>query len=337
MRLQRKHFELGPEVPAPSTQRWWALASVVVLGLVFAVLGALYLRPPGYSTYHAQLVESGGLKPGDGVRISGIVVGKVTALELTDDAVDVTFMVQSRHPLGDQTTMDVRMLTPVGGLYVALQPAGSVPLEEPIPADRVTLPFVVNDLVPKAKELTDQIDVPALRASISGAAGALSNAPDALRNSVADLESVVGVFAEQKNQVEGLLALSNEYLQTVRDNEDLAKEWLQAYAVVGPQLVNSQQQVETFADKVTAVVGLLFDFLAGPYADKVEPLLPPLEQAKEASNDLLERTNTLMDSMAESVTRLAALAGPDGQALVDQSRLTAPRIDVCMPTPGLTC
>jgi phospholipid/cholesterol/gamma-HCH transport system substrate-binding protein len=337
MLTRRNRFELGPEVPPASSQRWWALASVAVLALVFAALAALYLRPPGYHTYHAELVESAGLKPGDGVRISGITVGKVVSLALAEDAVDLTFTVRSSHPLGDRTTIDVRMLTPIGGLYVALQPAGDEPLHEPIPADRATLPFVVNDLVPKAKVVTDEIDVDALRAGLTGAANALTNAPDALRSSVTDLESVVGVFAQQKRQVEDLLALSNEYMQATRENQELARQVIQAYAVVGPQIVNARAEVEIFTAKVTSVVGLLFDFLSGPYADSIEPLLPPLEQSRDAGRDLLDRTNDVIDSMADTVTRLADLAGPDGRALVDQSRLTVPHVDVCLPTPGMTC
>ncbi|MET7769490.1 MlaD family protein [Nocardia sp. NPDC005366] len=330
-------LDLGSEEATPRAQAIWALASVLVITVVLGTMGVLYLRPPGYATYHLELPESGGLSVGDGVRIAGVPVGRIMALHLEDDHVDVEFTVDSNQRLGDQTSVSVRMLSPVGGLYLAVLPDGSKPLRANIPAQRATLPFQVEDLVHAADTVVADIDVAALRAALTGTAAALADSPEAIRNSVSELESVVTVFAEQKNQINDLLSVSNEYLQAVHNNQALATEVIRAYAVLGPRIVDAREKVENFSDKISALVGLLFDFLSGPYAQKVEPLLAPLEQSSDLSKELLNSVDSVMTSLSTTVTSLSGLAGPEGQALIDQSGLTVRRPDVCLPVPGIRC
>jgi phospholipid/cholesterol/gamma-HCH transport system substrate-binding protein len=327
----------GPENPSPRAQLVWALVSVVVVTLAFATVGVLYLRPPGYLTYRLLLPETGGLTAGDSVRIAGVKVGRVLSIRLDEDHVDVEFIVDSGQRLGDRTAVDVRMLTPVGGLYLALLPAGTQPLRTPIPVERARLPFLVSELIPETVRVAEQIDTESLRKTLDAAAHALTDAPGAVRQAVSSLGAVVGALAEQKNQVQGLLELSNEYLGTVRDNEMLATEVIRAYAILGPQIVAARSQVEIFADKVTAVVGLLFDFLAGPYAEKLEPLFFPLERSRDLSRELLSSTDAVIAALTRTLEELSGSAGPEGRALIDQSGLTVHRPDVCLPVPGAGC
>ncbi|BDT90930.1 putative Mce family protein [Nocardia sputorum] len=335
--LPRPVFSLGAETPSARAQMVWALVSVIAVTLAFATVGVLYLRPPDYVTYRLQLPETGGLTTGDSVRIAGVKVGRVTSIRLGEEHVDVEFIVRSGRRLGDRTAVDVRMLTPVGGLYLALLPTGGQPLRAPIPAERARLPFLVQELIPETVRVTEQIDTESLRTTLDAAARALTDAPGTVRQAVSSLGAVVGALAEQRNQVQGLLELSNEYLVTARDNEMLATEVIRAYAVLGPQIVAARAKVEIFADKVTAVVGLLFDFLAGPYAETLEPLFFPLEQSRDLSRDLLSSTDAVITAMTRTLEGLAGSAGPEGRALIDQSGLTVHRPEVCLPVPGAGC
>ncbi|MFZ2173120.1 MAG: MlaD family protein [Rhodococcus sp. (in: high G+C Gram-positive bacteria)] len=332
-----ERFDFGPEEANPRTQLLWAIVAIVVITLVLGIVVSVYTRPPGYSSYHLELPESGGLAAGDDVRIAGVPVGKIEALHLAEDHVDVEFTVGSTHRLGDQTSVSVRMLTPIGGLYLAVHPDGQKPLDGGIPAERATLPFLVNDLFEDADAVVEELDTEALRMALTRTASTLADSPEAIRSTVTDLETVVTVFAQQKDQIEDLVALSNEYLRTANDNQDLAVEIIRGYSVLGPQIIAAQDNVQTFADKIAALTGLLFDFLSGPYAEKIEPLLPPLEDTREASGELLESVDSVMTSMTSTLTGLAAIAGPEGQMLIDQSGLTVQRPDVCLPMPGTRC
>lgn len=339
MRLPRwfGSVDLGAEDAGPRAQMWWAFAGAVLLVVAFAALGTLYLRPPGVSTYHLELPESGGLAAGDEVRIAGVPVGTVSSLELADHHVDVAFTVDSKYHVGDQTSVSVRMMTPVGGLYLAVRPEGREPLTGSIPPERATLPFLVNDLFEEADAVVEQLDTRALRTALDKTAAALSQSPEAINTTVTDLEAVMTVLAQQKTQIEDLLSLSNEYLRTAIDNQDLAVEIIRGYAVLGPQIIAAHEDVQVFADGLAGLSGMLFDFLSGPYAAKIEPLLPPLEEAADQSAQLRDSVDSMMTSMTDTLNGLAAIAGPEGQALIDQSGLTVARPDVCLPMPGIRC
>lgn len=330
-------IRLGAEHASPRTQTVWALLTVVVVTVVLATVGVLYLRPPGYVTHTVLLPEAGGLHGGEGVRVAGIPVGRVLSLRLRDDDVEVEFSVKSSVRLGDATGADVRMLTPVGGLYIALTPAGAGSLHGAIPAARTHLPFAVADIVAQSHSVTERVDLGALRADMSGAAAALSGAPDSIRRSVTDLGKVVELLAAQKQQIEQLLGISDEYLAAVGNDRAMLIEVLHAYALLGPQIVAVREKVRTFADATATIVATLFDFLAGPYAAKVEPLLPPLEQTRDDAGRLLAWTDQVTGELTDTLSALGRLAGPDGKALLDQSGLTVAPPDVCLPVPGKAC
>ena len=330
-------LDFGSEDADPRTQMWWAVAGVVVLVALLAVVTTLYLRPPGAERYLLEIPESGGLAAGDDVRIAGVPVGKVESLALDHDHVDVAFSVDSEHFIGDRTGVSVRMLSPVGGLYVALLPAGDEPLTAPIPAERAQLPFLVADMFAEADAVIAELDTGESRRALDATARSLDSSPGALETTVTDIEAVMDVMARQKTQVEDLLSLSNEYLGTVNANQELALEIIRGYSVLGPQLLAAEEDVKTFADGLAGLSGLLFDFMSGPYAEKVEPIIPHLKAATRSADELRKSTEEMLDSATNTVQELSAVAGPEGRALVDQSGLTLDRPSVCLPTPGTGC
>ncbi|ANY21818.1 MlaD family protein [Gordonia terrae] len=328
---------IGAEDASSSSQMWWATVSIAVVAILIATTSILYLKPPGTQTFHLTLSESGNLRAGDAVRVAGVPVGKILGLGLREDHVDVEFSVKSEVFVGDTTSVSVRMLTPIGGLYLAMMPSGTEPLREPIPQTRADVPFLVDDLVSNAVDVTDQIDTDALRDAMSASSVALDDAPGTVRSTVTDMQKVIELFARQKNQIEDLLSLSNEYLGAVLDNKSLITEVIRAYAVLGPSAIASAEETKVFADSLSILVGVIFDFLSGPYQQKLEPLLPPLVEARNVGRDMVGWSTQVVDQMRHTLVSLGELAGPEGKALIDQSGLTTRLPDVCLPVPGRTC
>ena len=85
-------------------------------------------------SHSAALSEAGGLKAGDDVRIAGVKVGKVTAVDLDGDHVRVDFRVGRDTELGSETSATVRIKTILGQKYLALEPAGKGELTARDPA-----------------------------------------------------------------------------------------------------------------------------------------------------------------------------------------------------------
>ena len=144
----RNWFRLPGNKPIPTEKqsaraqlRLGVLGAVLVAAALIAT-GVLYVLPLSTSTYTAELAEAGSVKVGDDVRVAGVPVGTVTSIDLHSTSVTMTFTVDNDVFVGDQTTLDIRMLTIVGGHYVAASPAGTEPLgDNVIPPDRVRLPY----------------------------------------------------------------------------------------------------------------------------------------------------------------------------------------------------
>ncbi|ETB30562.1 mammalian cell entry protein, partial [Mycobacterium avium subsp. hominissuis 10-5606] len=112
---------------------------VVVVGLA---VGWLYVNPPNQQLVTFETDDAISVHPGDTVRIAGIVVGKVKDLAIEPHHVRVRASVDREAFVGDQSQVQVRMLTVVGGYYVTIISLGDAPLgSRPIPKERVTMPY----------------------------------------------------------------------------------------------------------------------------------------------------------------------------------------------------
>ncbi|MEV5003786.1 MCE family protein [Nocardioides sp. LML1-1-1.1] len=132
-----------------------AVVGLVVLGLLLA-LAATASRIPlfdGSRTYRALFADASGLATGEEVRIAGVKVGTVTAIELAGTAVAVEFTVDGVR-LGDRSSAAIEIKTLLGQHYLSVVPAGRGELEDDtIALTRTTAPF---DIVPALQGLATE-------------------------------------------------------------------------------------------------------------------------------------------------------------------------------------
>jgi phospholipid/cholesterol/gamma-HCH transport system substrate-binding protein len=85
--------------------------SIAVLILLLALAFNVNKLPlvGGGDTYHAAFAESGGLKPGDEVRIAGVRVGMVDSVELKGDHVEASFKVKTPSQFGTETVAAIKV------------------------------------------------------------------------------------------------------------------------------------------------------------------------------------------------------------------------------------
>jgi phospholipid/cholesterol/gamma-HCH transport system substrate-binding protein len=120
----------------------WGVVAITLTMIVILVVSWIYIAPP-----HRQLVtfytdDAVSVRGGDSVRVAGVDVGKVKNVSLEPQQVRVQLSLKDDVFIGDQTQVEVRMLTVVGGYFVTLVPLGEHPLgRNPIPTDRVTMPY----------------------------------------------------------------------------------------------------------------------------------------------------------------------------------------------------
>ena len=117
--MQRQSFELSVGI--------LVLAGILAVAYLAINLGELELFGKEYYHIKARFQSVSGLKTGATVEISGVMVGKVTAIELdrNDMVALVTMRVEKGIELTDDTIASVRTAGLIGDRYIKISPGGS--------------------------------------------------------------------------------------------------------------------------------------------------------------------------------------------------------------------
>src|ERR1700756_4921672 len=97
----------------------------VVVAVVLVAFGynKLPFWPQG-KLYEAYFSDAGGISPGSNVNVSGIKVGQVNSVGLAGDVAKVTFTVDRKIRVGDQSLVSIKTDTILGEKSLAVRPAG---------------------------------------------------------------------------------------------------------------------------------------------------------------------------------------------------------------------
>jgi phospholipid/cholesterol/gamma-HCH transport system substrate-binding protein len=207
----------------------FGIALVLCVVLVSFGYSKLPFWPQG-KPYEAFFSDAAGISPGNDVRVSGIKVGQVTGVALAGDAAKVTFTVDRKVRVGDQSLISIKTDTILGQKSLSVAPAGAG-TSTTIPLGRTTTPYTLNaalqDLGRNAADLdkqqfTQALQVltaslhdatPQLRGALDGvtALSASINANDqALAELLAHAKSVTKVLADRAGQVNQLVLDGNQ-------------------------------------------------------------------------------------------------------------------------------
>lgn len=313
------------------------IAGLLVVAIGMAASAVIYLVPLGKATYNAEVSEAGSIKAGDQVRVSGIVVGEVRSIQLQDDSVKVSFTVERKVFVGAQTTLEVRLLTPIGGHYLAVFPAGAAPLgSAPIPADRVRLPYNLARALQDAIRPVKTIDGDTLRKNFSALADALEKQPGSVRTMGDAIASVVGILNRQNSDVRRSLDVADEYLSLLARSRGIIGEMLTKIGMMETTILSRRDEVlETLR-----VVGELLSRIAAlepNWREQLQPLTDALLEAWPQWRELADRLAGLGDSLNRVWNRVDGYIGKTGEISIDQSGQSISPKPVCIPMPGRVC
>ncbi|MFE3794060.1 MlaD family protein [Nocardia tengchongensis] len=329
----------GPRASlARNTDLRWGLAGLVAVVVLAVAIGVVYLTgTTPEQVYRADLTRAGSIRPGDDVRIAGIPVGRVKSLTLLADRVRMEFTVRSGVHVGDQTVLDIRMLTVVGGYYVAVQPAGTSPLGgSVIPAERVLLPYNLTQAFQDAAQPVRQIDGDVLRQNLTVLSTSVDKSPDSIRAAVRAASDLVATMNRQNADISRTLSFSDEYLTALRRNSDVLATLLVNLDTLENLIRNNKTQVAQALDDLATVLQDLTP-LGSAWDRALEGRAQPLADAIPQLQQLDSRLGELLDALRALGQRLQPLLPPGGGITVDQSGTTLPAPSVCVPVPGGGC
>jgi phospholipid/cholesterol/gamma-HCH transport system substrate-binding protein len=310
----------------------WGAGALVLVTVVALVVAWLYVSPPGQKTVTFYTNDAASIHPGDQVRIAGVPVGKVADLALESNRVRVRARVDGNAFVGDQSQVDVRMLTVVGGNYVNIVSLGDVPLgTKSIPLERVKMPYNLMQTLADSTKIADKVDAKPFKESLDQLQSGLTGANVESMSAVIDAgNTLMSTIEKQRGQVSSILNFSNEYVQALNNFGDELRGVVRKASIAEQTLVLYGKEfgegLALFAKVLDQTAPLSYFYLN--HRDKfLEKVRHWVEEARmwAEHNGLIVRQMRLVRNKIERV--LAAQNAPP--------ELLA--TDLCMPIPGSPC
>lgn len=269
-----------------------------IAGVIVALAAAVNIaRIPligGGETFRAEFADTSGLQVGEEVRVAGVKVGEVTALELDRGKVLATFTIRGEE-LGDETSASIEVKTLLGQHYVSLRPEGDDPMSEgdTIPLDRTTTPL---DIVPAVEGLTgrtDQIDTRRVAEALDAVSGTLDAATPQARQLLDGLGRLSEVVSSREQEFRGLLQHTSRVAGVVADRDAdltaLLRDTTDVLAVLDRRRSTITRLIRgtlRLSDELAGMVGAVDDDL-GPVLDDLGEVLDVLIDNRRNLDDVI--------------------------------------------------
>ncbi|GAA1480793.1 MCE family protein [Gordonia sinesedis] len=294
--VRRRHTRIG-------------LAGIGVAVVLAVICAVAYVNPLTDRTVTIQLTSSGGLRTGDEVRIAGVRVGDVADIRLRPDRVDVGLRIDAGPHIGDGSSADVRLLTAIGGHYVALRPSGRKPLgDTPIPVDRTSVPYTLSDVIADSGKVIERVNGVTIADTLRKVDQALDGRPTAIRQIIADMSELTTAVGDRRTDLDAAFALTEEYIAELNTGRAKLVELLRLIGFVGAKAYEVKAEgVETVRS-----IGFLFSFVRKPVEAFTGTIEPPVQQVLNIIDTLRRQPARIDDLLAKLKSIVDEIAGALG-------------------------
>ncbi|ORW94444.1 mammalian cell entry protein [Mycobacterium sp. IEC1808] len=312
------------------------IVGVVVIVAALAATAMAYLNPTGQTGYTAHLPNSGGVRAGDQVRIAGIPVGKVTGVRLAGAVVEMKFDIEQSVVVGSESTLDIKLLTPLGGHYVALDPKGGLPLgRKVIPPQRVTLPFEANDIIQAATPLIKQVDGQVIHDTFTEVANAANRYPDAVRDLLRSANALTASLSKTTADFHrGLDFVNNGLRATVAERKQLITLFEQLDILGQAYTSRSVDIIEFFG--LLSELARIMDRITVFWGREVAPVVNGLDDISETLGAHPERIGEALENLGQTLNIVGPMLSGNGVVFDKHNRLV-PGQDLCLPNIMRNC
>jgi phospholipid/cholesterol/gamma-HCH transport system substrate-binding protein len=260
-----------------SLRRVLATGCCVVLtatGCAFHGLNSLPLpgtvgRESGASVFHVELANVGALESNSPVMIDDVVVGTVGKMTIKDRHADVEVFVQPTVVVPGNAVATIGQTSLLGSQHLALNP----PLDQH-PAGRLqsgsTIPLSKSSTYPSTEQTLSSLSL-VVNAGGLGQFGdivhnfnaALSGHQDAIRDLLSRLDTFVGMFNDQRDDIIALIRELNRFAATFAGQRDVLKRALRVIPPALDVLIKEEPRLTTALNKLgvfsRTATGLIHD------------------------------------------------------------------------------
>ena len=269
---------------------------MVVMLMLTAALFAIFgqYRGGAENRYTAVFDDVSSLKNGDSVRVAGVRVGTVNAVDLQpDNTVRVGFAADRDIVLTAGTKAAVRYLNLVGDRYLELldspgsatiQPPGSV-----IPADRTEPALYLDLLLGGLKPVVQGLNPQAVNALTT---------------------SLIQILQGQEVNVESLFAKTSAFSNALADNSQTVQQLIDNLNTV-------LATISSDGDKFSGAVDRLERLITGLAADRdpIGTAITALDNGSASLTDLLTEARAPLAGTVDELARLAPILDADKETL----------------------
>lgn len=311
----------------------WGVTAIAVAVVVALLLAYIHENPPGKGRLLSFYTDdANAIRTGDEVRMAGIKVGTVSQLKLEPNQVLVTAKIDQTAFVGDQSQVDVRMLTIVGGYYVNVTSIGNAPLgPESIPLSRVTMPYSLIQTLVDTTKITQNVNTKPINESLNQISTGLTGTNVQVIAATIDAgNALMSTVERQRGQVTNILNLSDEYVKALDGYRDNLASLVRKLSITTQTLEiydKGFSQTLQGLGSVTLALKPLGDFYDTHQVEFIERVQNFLYRGRlfVERNGItiraLKRTQNLFDRV------LNAQNAPPGLLATD----------LCVPTPGSAC
>ncbi len=259
------------------------LAAVLVV--VLAAGSALLIKEKffGPTRITAYFTSATGIYPGDEVRVLGVKVGTIAAIEPAGDQARMILDVDPKVSIPADAKAVLVAQSLVAARYVQLAPAydSSGPTMRDgavIPVERTAIPVewdeVKTQLMRLATDLGPRSGVSGTSVSrfIDSAANALDGNGEKLRQTLAELSGVGRILADGSGNLVDIIKNLQLFVSALRDSDEQIVQFGDRFATLTSVLNDDRPTLDAALTKLSSAVGDVQRFVSGSRAQTVEQI-----------------------------------------------------------------
>ena len=272
-----------------------AAGLVVLLATALTVVATPWWKGIARNTFVAYFANTNGLYTGDEVRILGVAVGTVDAIEPLPDTAKVTFSVDAEYPVPADARAAILSPSLVSARAIQLVPAYSGgPQLQPgsaIPQERTAVPVEWDDFRQQLEKLTESLQPTApggpspVGEFINSAAANLRGQGDTARDTVIKLSQAISALGDHSTDIFSTVRNLQLLVSALSSSSDLLAAFNTNLADITTVLANTPNE---FADATGSLDGAVND------------LRGFLDDNREGVGVTFDRLNTITTALNDS-------------------------------------
>jgi phospholipid/cholesterol/gamma-HCH transport system substrate-binding protein len=291
-----------------SRARLGVLVTIVLIAALGVALSWSRIITMFQPRYGADFTEAGGLSPGDDVVVSGLVVGKVSSVDLVGQHVRVMFEISNGGVrLGSDTHASIESETLLGKMGLVLQPAGPGTMAHgtEIPIDRTTAPYNVTEALSDLTGDTSALHVNEVARAMRAISGTLTSAAPNIGPALNGVLRLSTAIDARNVQLTRLLKHSAD-VSGVLESHDAQ---IQTLLTDGTALLNELNQRSDAITELLANGTTLSQQLSGLVADNSKQIGPAFDQLNAALHLLQVNKVNINKALDEAAPLVRELGG----------------------------